>query len=51
MYENITRPQIVKIIRMTNTELQYEVVKTDANNPKNTFVCSIERFNNLYTKI
>lgn len=36
---------------MANTELQYEVVKATTDNSKNAFVCSIERFNNLYTKI
>jgi hypothetical protein len=51
LYENTTRPQIVSIIKMNNTELQYQVVKATTNNLKNTFICSINRFNNLYVKI
>ena len=50
-YENVTRPQIVKIIKMIKTDVHYEVVKATSNNTKNTFICTIERFNNIYTKI
>ena len=50
-YENATRPQIVKIINMVKTDVQYEVIKGTSNNPKKTFICTIDRFNNIYTKI
>ena len=50
-YENATRPQIVKIIKMIKTDVHYEVIKATSHNPKNTFICTIERFNNIYTKI
>jgi len=51
MYENVTRPQIVKIINMIKTDVHYEVVESTTNNSKKSFICTIERFNNIYTKI
>lgn len=36
---------------MVKTDLHYEVIKATSNNPKNTFICTIDRFNNIYTKI
>lgn len=50
-YENVTRPQIVKVTGFSKLELSYEVVKATEKNSKSTFICTIERFNNLYTRI
>jgi hypothetical protein len=50
-YENVTRPQIVQITKMNNTDVHYQVVKTTADDAKVSFICSIARFNNIYVKI
>ena len=36
---------------MIKTDVHYQVVETSINNPKKSFICTIERFNNIYTKI
>jgi hypothetical protein len=50
-YENVTRPQIVKVTGYSKLELSYEVTTSTTNNPKTTFICTIARFNNLYVKL
>lgn len=29
----------------------YEVIETDSKNTKKNFICTIKRFNNLYTEL
>ena len=50
-YENVTRPQIVKVTGVSQRELSYEVITKTSENSKTTFICTIERFNNLYVKL
>ncbi len=50
-YSNSTRKQLVKVIHEDESTLTYKIVQSDVYNPKNEFVNTKERFNNLYNHV
>lgn len=50
-FENVTRKQLVKVIKVESNTLTYKVIHSDVYNVKNEFVNTKKRFNNLYLKV
>jgi hypothetical protein len=50
-YENVTRKQLVKVIKSEGNILTYKVIYSDAYNTKTEFLNTKTRFNNLYLKV
>jgi hypothetical protein len=50
-YENVTRKQLVKVIKSEDNTLTYKVIYSDAYNTKTEFVNTKVRFNNIYLKV
>ena len=50
-YQNCTRKQLVKVIKVDSNTLTYKVIHADVYNSKTEFVNTKKRFNNLYLKV
>ena len=50
-YENVSRKQLVKVIKSEGNTLMYKVIYSDAYNTKTEFVNTKVRFNNIYVKV
>ena len=50
-FENVTRKQLVKVIKSEGNTLTYRVIHSDAYNSKTEFVNTKKRFENLYIKV
>ncbi len=50
-YENVSRKQLVKVIKVDSNTLTYKVIHADVYNSKTEFVYTKTRFNNIYLKV
>lgn len=50
-YQNCTRKQLVKVIKVDSNTLTYKVIHADVYNSKTEFVNTKTRFNNIYLKV
>lgn len=50
-YENVSRKQLVKVIKVDSNTLTYKVIHADVYNSKTEFVNTKTRFNNIYLKV
>ena len=50
-YENVSRKQLVKVIKVDSNTLTYKVIHADCYNTKTEFVNTKTRFNNIYLKV